>query len=79
MAKGSNIVHRYFKKEFEDFTILVKVDPYRFIGTEITIHKNGESGIREIEFDQDIFEDLKADGFSDSSPLEFNLYSAGLA
>ena len=79
MAKGSNIVHRYFKKEFEEFTILVKVDPYRFTGTEITLNNDGTSGIREIEFDQDIFDDLEADGFTGSSPLEFNLYYSGLA
>jgi hypothetical protein len=48
MAKGSNIVHRYFKKEFEEFTILVKVDPYRFTGTEITLNKDGTSGVRTI-------------------------------
>ena len=79
MAKGSNIVHEYYKREFEDFTILVKIDPYRFKGTEITLHKNGESGIRELDFDEDILEDLKADGFQPSSALEFNLYYAGLA
>jgi hypothetical protein len=79
MAKGSNIVHQYYKKEFEEFTVLVKLDPYHFKGTEITLHKNGDSGIREIDFDEDIIEDLKADGFSQSSALEFNLYYSGLA
>ena len=78
MAKGSNIVHRYFKKELEELTILVKVDPYRFTGTEITLNKDGTSGIRDLEFDQDIFDDLDVDGFSESSPLEFNLYYSGL-
>lgn len=79
MGKESNIVHQYFRKEFEDFTILVRVNPIHFRGTEITLHKDGTSGVRELEFDQDIFEDLKADGFQAASPLEFNLYFNGLA
>jgi hypothetical protein len=79
MAKGSNIVHQYFKKEFEDFTILVRVNPLQFKGTEITLHKNGEPEIRELEFDENILDDLKADDFTEASALEFNLYFAGLA
>jgi hypothetical protein len=79
MAKGSNIVHQYFKKEFEDFTILVRVNPLQFKGTEITLHKNGEPEIRELEFDENIMDDLKADDFTEASALEFNLYFAGLA
>jgi hypothetical protein len=79
MAKGSNIVHQYFKKEFEDFTILVRVNPIQWKGTELTLPKNGEPEVRELDFDEDIFEDLRADGFNESSPLEFNLYYSGLA
>jgi hypothetical protein len=79
MGKGSNIVHNYFKKEFEGSLILVKVNPYTFLGSEITKHKNGELEFREMEFDADIFEDLKVDGFVEASPLEFNLYISGLA
>lgn len=79
MAKGSNIVHQYFKREFDNYTILVKLDPYRFIGTEITIHKDGEPTLRELQFDEEIYEDFKADGFIEASALEFNLYYSGLA
>ena len=79
MAKSSNIVHQYFKKEFEEATILVKVNPILFTGSEITVHKSGETEMREMEFDQNIFLDLAEDGFVESSPLEFNLYHAGLA
>lgn len=79
MAKGSNIVHQYFKKKFEDFTILVKVNPIQLKGTEITLHNTGETEIRDLEFDEQIIDDLKVDGFSESSPLEFNLYYSGLA
>jgi hypothetical protein len=79
MAKGSNIVHQYFKKEFEDVTILVRVNPIQWKGTEITLSRGGEPEVRELEFDEEIFEDLQADGFKESSPLEFNLYFSGLA
>jgi nitrogen fixation protein len=79
MAKSSNIVHQYFKKQVEDTIILVKVNPLFFKGTEITILKNGELELRELDFDEQIFEDLAADGFQESSPLEFNLYHSGLA
>ena len=79
MAKDSNIVHQYFKRNFEDMTVLVKVNPFHFRGIEITVPKNGEPEAREMEFDEEIFEDLKADGFVEASPLEFNLYYSGLA
>ena len=78
MAKGSNIVHQYFKKHVDNFMILVKVDPIQLKGTEITIQKGGQPEIRELDLDHDIFDDLKADGFTEASPLEFNLYLCGL-
>ena len=79
MPKASNIVHQYFKKEFEEATILVRVNPLQLKGLEITLPKNGEPEMRELELDEDIFEDLKADGFAEASALEFNLYFSGLA
>jgi hypothetical protein len=79
MGKGSNIVHQYFKKELGDSIILVRVNPIQLKATEITLYSQGEPEIRELEIDQDIFEDLKLDGFADASPLEFNLYLNGLA
>lgn len=79
MPRSSNIVHQYFKKEFEDATILVKVNPIQFNGIEITIPKSGEPEMRELEFDSEIFDDLAADGFVPASPLEFNIYYSGLA
>jgi hypothetical protein len=78
MAKGSNIVHQYFKKEFDELTILVRVNPIQLKGMEITLPKSGEPEVRELDFDEGIFEDLKADGFKEASPLEFNLYFSGL-
>jgi hypothetical protein len=78
MAKSQNIVHQYFKKRIDDIQILLKVNPIQFTGTEITI-QDGELSIRELELDEQIFEDLKADRFEECSPLEFNLYLSGLA
>jgi hypothetical protein len=79
MPKESNIVHQYFKKELETSTILVRVNPIQLKGLEITLHKNGEPEVRELELDEHIVEDLKIDGFKEASPLEFNLYFSGLA
>ena len=79
MAKSQNIVHQYFKKKLDDLQILVRVNPIQYKGTEITIPHEGELTIRDLEFDEEIFEDLKADGFEECSALEFNLYLSGLA
>lgn len=78
MAKSNNIVHQYYKKEFKDLTILVRVNPILFKGTEITVLSNGQKELRELEFDENIEEDLKIDGFKIASPLEFNLHLSGL-
>ncbi len=79
MAKANNIVHQYFKRDFDDFKILVKINPIGMTGTEITRFNDGKISMRDLEFDDDILEDLKADGFEEASPLEFNLYLSGLA
>ena len=78
MAKDSNIVHQYFKKALRGAILLVKVNPVRLRVTEITVYKDHEPELREVDVDPDIFDDLKADGFSEASPLEFNLYLSGL-
>lgn len=59
-------------------TILVRVNPISYNGTEITLLPTGTKELRELEFDENIEEDLKIDGFKTSSPLEFNLHLAGL-
>ncbi len=79
MGKDNNIVHQYFKKQHNDVTILVKVNPIFFKGTEITVFGDGKTHLRELEFDENIEEDLKVDGFEQASALEFNLYASGLA
>ena len=55
---SSNIVHQYFKKEIEGAKIIVKVNPLQWKGTELTITSDGKVAQRDLEFDEDIFEDL---------------------
>jgi hypothetical protein len=77
MSKSTNIVHQYFKKELEGIKILVKFNPIHLLGTELTITDQGTER-RDLEFDAEIIEDLKADGFAEVNAMEFNLYLAGL-
>ena len=79
MGKDSNIVHQYFKKEADGSTILIRLNPIQLKVTEITLLKDTLPELRELDVDPEILEDLKADGFHDASPLEFNLYLSGLA
>lgn len=76
---SSNIVHQYFKREVEGAKIIVKVNPIQLKGTELTIRSDGIVESRHVEFGEGIFDDLEEDGFVEASPLEFNLYQAGLA
>ncbi len=75
---SKNIVHQYFKKELEGAKILLKVNPIHLNGTELTIPQKGDVDVRNLEFDAQIFDDLKADGFEEVNAMEFNLYLAGL-
>jgi Asp-tRNA(Asn)/Glu-tRNA(Gln) amidotransferase A subunit family amidase len=77
MAKNNNIVHQYFRKELEGEKILVKLNPIHLQGIELTISAKGTE-MRELEFDAEIVDDLKADGFAEVNAMEFNLYLAGL-
>lgn len=72
-------MHQYFRKQLEGFMLLVKVNPVRHKVTEITVYPDRDPELRELEADAEIFEDLKSDGFTEASPLEFNLYLSGLA
>lgn len=78
MGKDSNIVHQYFKKEIEAGKILVKVNPIHFTGTELIVYESGQLQSRDLEFDSEIFDDLKHDGFTEVNALEFNIYLSGL-
>lgn len=61
----------------EGTKILVKVNPIFFTGTELTVSEE-RSEMRELNFDAEIFDDLKHDGFVEVNAIEFNLYLAGL-
>jgi hypothetical protein len=77
MAKNSNIVHQYFRKEENGTKIIVRVNPIHWTGAELTITEAGAE-MRELEVDSEVIEDLKMDGFEDVNAIEFNLYLAGL-
>jgi hypothetical protein len=79
MAKSNNIVHQYFKKQLVGSKLLVKVNPIQWKGTELLVPESGEVEIRDLDFDAEIFDDLKADHFTECTALEFNLYLSGLA
>jgi hypothetical protein len=69
-----DIIYKYFKRVFDDYTVLVQVNPESFRGVELIIHPDGKVEKTKVEFDEEIYEDLDADEFKASSPLEFNLY-----
>jgi hypothetical protein len=79
MSKESNIVHRYFRKKHDNTTILLKVNPIRLTGFELTRGPDENITLREVEFHETVWEDLAADGYEEGNPLEFNLYFSGLA
>lgn len=72
------MVYEYFKKDFENFKILIQLNPVDFRILELTIDANNAVVKREIQADEDIYEDLKEDEFIKSSPLEFNLHLKGV-
>ncbi|UJP63839.1 hypothetical protein [Mongoliitalea daihaiensis] len=72
--KKAKSIPQYFKRIFDDYQVLVKVDPDSFSGTELIIHPNGTVEKTDLKFDEEIFEDLEVDEFKASSPLEFELY-----
>ena len=74
MAKKDAIVYKYFKRVFEDYQVLVSVNPIDFSGIELIIHPDGQVEKTDMQFDDDIYEDLEVDEFKESSPLEFQLY-----
>ena len=73
------MVHEYFKKEFEDFKILLQLNPVSYSIVELTVESSNEVSKREIQADAEIYDDLQEDGFESSSPLEFNLHLKGVS
>ena len=72
--KKDAIVFKYFKRVFEDYQVLVSVNPIDFSGTELIIHPDGKVEKTDMNFDEEIYDDLAEDQFKESSPLEFQLY-----
>ncbi|TDQ15238.1 hypothetical protein DFQ04_3125 [Algoriphagus boseongensis] len=70
MAKA---ISQYFKRIFEDYQVLVMVNPGDWTGIELIVHPDGKIEKTEIEADEEIFDDLKEDEFQPCSPLEFQL------
>ena len=77
MAKDSNIVHQYFRKESGETMILVKVNPIQYMAAEITVSATGTE-LREFELDEEFEKELAANGYQPAGPMEFNLYLSGL-
>ncbi|MGK7396318.1 MAG: hypothetical protein ACNS62_17205 [Candidatus Cyclobacteriaceae bacterium M3_2C_046] len=73
----SNVVHEYFKKEWEGGLIMVQLNPVTFTGLELIIHQNKVKKTKRT-FDEEIYKDFEADGFVRANPLEFNLYLKGM-
>ncbi|MDF2157390.1 hypothetical protein [Algoriphagus sp. CAU 1675] len=73
MAKA---ISQYFKRVFEDYQVLVMVNPADYTGIELIIHPDGSVEKTEMTFDEEIFEDLEVDEFQTCSPLEFQLQLA---
>ncbi|EOZ95458.1 hypothetical protein A33Q_2820 [Indibacter alkaliphilus LW1] len=69
-------IAKYYKQVFEDYQVLVKVNADGLTGTELIIHPDGKVEKTEMDFDDEIFDDLEVDGFQTCSPLEFNLHLA---
>lgn len=69
-----DIINKYYKRIFDDYTVLVQVNPENYIGIELIVHPDGKVEKTKMEYDEDIYEDLAVDEFKESSPLEFNLY-----
>ena len=72
--KKDVIVFKYFKRVFDDYQVLVAVNPIDYSGTELIIHPDGKIEKTELQYDEEIYEDLQVDEFHESSPLEFQLY-----
>ncbi|MFN4000096.1 hypothetical protein [Algoriphagus sp.] len=66
-------ISQYFKRIFDDYQVLVMVNTTDFSGIELIVHPDGKIEKTEMEFDEEIFEDLEADEFQACSPLEFQL------
>lgn len=77
--KSSLVVHEYYKRVFEDYIVLVQLNPIDYSGLELIIHPDKKIEKTKMQYDEHIQEDLAVDDFQKSNALEFNLYLKGLA
>ncbi len=72
------VLYQYFKKEIDSNKILVRINPSTLEGIELLVSETGEVSENNRKFDSEIYNDLEFDKFTESSPLEFNLYLSGI-
>jgi hypothetical protein len=75
----SQTIYEYFKKELDEATVLVRVDPNTFEGLELIVLKNNQIKKTVRMFDETIYDELAFDEFLDGNPLEFNLHLQGIS
>ena len=75
----AQIIFEYFKKELDEATILVRIDPNTFEGLELIVLKNSQIKKTVRSFDETIYDDLEFDKFIKGNPLEFNLHLQGIS
>jgi len=78
MAKKSNIVFQYFKKENKKHSIFIQLDPIRFSGAKLTVLHNGDMELEEMQFESNMEAQLRAEGFLEANPLEYHILINGL-
>ena len=74
MGKKDAIVYNYFKRVFDDYQVLVAVNPIDFSGIELIVHPGDKVEKTDMQFDEGVYEDLQVDEFKEISALEFQLY-----
>ena len=72
-------IYEYFKKELDEATILVRIDPDTFSGLELIVLKNNQVKKTARSFDKSIYDDLEFDDFLKGNPIEFNLHLQGVS
>jgi hypothetical protein len=72
-------IFEYFKKEFDEATILVRINPNTFEGLELIVLKNNQIKKTARMFDAAIYDELEFDEFLKGNQLEFNLLLQGLS
>lgn len=72
-------IFEYFKKELDEATILVRINPNTFEGLELIVLKNNQIKQTARMFDATIYDELEFDEFISGNPIEFNLHLQGIS